>query len=270
MLIISSRENFWDSNIVTPRQTDEIRDVNLSLGNLNGAPVSDVQFEAQIQNKKILLLIHGYNNEPLEVTRAYKTIEERVNTLINFYDLIIGYTWPGGDDWSDYSAAKARAGTVSNRAQSSITKMISNCSEVDIMSHSMGCRISLMVMDDLHKNQVPKNIVVRLYIMAAAVDNESIEKDERYYNGSIYCDNAYIFHSKNDSVLKYGYRYKEWDNALGYSGPENPAEIYSKAKVINCKRKINAHGAYKRTAEIYNYIGNELKGRATAPQFSTL
>ncbi len=65
MLIISSRENFWDSNIVTSRQTDEIRDVNLSLGNLNGTPVSDVQFEAQIRNKKILLLIHGYNNEPL-------------------------------------------------------------------------------------------------------------------------------------------------------------------------------------------------------------
>ncbi|MEE9604925.1 MAG: alpha/beta hydrolase [Candidatus Scalindua sp.] len=269
MLIISSRENFWDSNIVTSRQTDEIRDVNLSLGNLNGTPVSDVQFEAQIRNKKILLLIHGYNNEPLEVTRAYKTIEERVKTLINFYDFIIGYTWPGGDDCFDYSAAKARAGVVSNRAKSWITKMISNCSEVDIMSHSMGCRISLMVVDDLHGGQVPKNIAMRHYIMAAAVDNESIEQYERYYEGSTYCDNAYIFHSKNDSVLKNGYRFKEWDNALGYSGPENPDGIHSKARVINCKRKIHAHGAYKRTDDIYNYIKNELTG-TKAPQFSTL
>ncbi len=148
--------------------------------------------------------------------------------------------------------------------------MISSCSEVDTMAHSMGCRISLMVMNDLQENAVRKNIKMRLYLMAAAVDNESIERDERYYKGSIYSDNAYIFHSKNDSVLKYGYSYNEWDRALGYSGPENPAEIYSKAKVINCKRKINAHSGYKRTAEIYNYIGNELTGRATAPQFSTL
>ncbi len=267
MLIISSRHEFWNSNIVSSEPTDEIGDVNLS--NLSKSPVSDAQFTEKIKSKKILLLIHGYSNEPHEAMRAYGTIEEREKALIKYYDLIIGYTWPGGDDFSDYNAAKNRAGVVSPRVKSLITKMISNCKEVDIMAHSMGCRISLMVMEDLKENNFPKDNVVRLYLMAAAVDNESIERDERYYNGSNYCDNAYIFHSKNDSVLRYGYSFIEWDRALGYSGPENPAEIYSETKVVNCKRKINAHGAYKRTAEIYNYIGNELRGRG-APQFSTL
>lgn len=268
MLIISSRKKFWDSNIVTSKKTDRIRNVNLP--NLSDSSVSAAQFTKQIKGKRILLLIHGYNNEPHDVMRAYKTVEKYEKEFINYYDLIIGYTWPGGDQFWHYGAAKNRVGVVSSRVKSLITKMISNCKEVDIMSHSMGCRISLMLVNDLQENAVRKNIMMRLYLLAAAVDNESIEKDERYYEGSTYCDNTYIFHSKKDPTLFFGKTIWEKNNALGCTGPENPGDIHSKVKVINCKKIISKHGAYKNADSIFKFIKKELTGSKRAPQFSTL
>ena len=281
MLIISSRQNFWSNNRVSKRKDDEIRDVNLET--LDESSVDPKQFIEQIKNRKILLLIHGYNNKPFKVVNAYKTIEKAArDKLKEYHNLTIGYTWPGGDDFTDYYAAKKRIETsVANSANSLITKLISNCSEIDIMAHSSGCRIALMAMNDLKTNRVPK----RLYLMAAAIDNDLIENGERFYEGSNYCDNAYIFHSKYDPALKlknipdainlllkggWIYSWMEKNDALGYSGPEDPANISPKVKVINCKKKIKKHGAYKNNDSIYTFIQKELKDNNKASQFSTL
>jgi pimeloyl-ACP methyl ester carboxylesterase len=49
---------------------------------------------------------------------------------------------------------------------------------LDVMGHSMGCRVSLLALQG--KLLLPK-MIRNIYLTAAAVDNESIEKDEEYY-----------------------------------------------------------------------------------------
>ena len=71
------------------------------------------------------------------------------------------------------------------------------------------------------------------FMMAAAVDNESVESGERYFEATSYADNTYVVHSKNDGTLSGGYRVLEWDRALGHSGPENVDDIDNRTKVIN-------------------------------------
>jgi len=266
MYIISSRKDFWSNNEIVPAGNIEIRDVNLQT--LTDEAKTEADNLKLIEDKKVLLLIHGYNNEPNDVMRAYATIEVH-HTIINYFDVIVGYTWPGGDGKLDYHAAKDRAASVEIHVRTFLKATLEKAAALGVMSHSMGCRISLMAFEALQHENFQKRIPVWQFLMAAAVDNESIEMGERYYGSTIYDNHSYVFHSKHDPVLNFAYRIAEWDRALGQSGPESPADIHATSKVINCKRLISEHGAYKRTRQIYEYINTELTGTPAA-QYSTI
>jgi len=272
MLMISARKDFWSSTELS--DADEIRDVNLN-DDLLGTPIANNVFLQQINGNKILLLIHGYNNEEDDVVRAYNIIEGNVDSLLRrddgtpLYDLIVGYTWPGGDDGLDYFAAKRRASAVAPRVYRLLEALRRNGATIDIMGHSIGCRVSLSALQG--RLYLP-DMIRNLYLTAAAVDNESIEKDEEYWSSVSACRNLFVFHSKNDDVLNVSYRVAELDEALGYSGPENPADIIQNAphvKVINCKNVVFKHGGYKNCADMYSYIKGEF-GAKPAPQYKTL
>lgn len=272
MIMISARKDFWNSTELS--DTDEVRNVNLNDDSL-GDPVNRDVFLKQLDDKKVLLLIHGYNNEEDDVVRAYNIIEGNVKSLLRngngtpLYDIIIGYTWPGGDDPLDYFAAKRRASAVSPRVNRWIDAMKREGATIDIMGHSMGCRVSLLALQG--KLSLPK-MVRNCFLTAAAVDNESIEKGEEYFASASACEKVYVFHSKKDEVLNISYRTAELDEALGCSGPENPADIIENSpnvKVINCKHVVFQHGGYKNCAGMYSYIKAEFVDKP-APQYKTL
>lgn len=269
MYIISSRKDFWGNNTITSSPSDSIGDVNLDSMKMEKKNMED--YEKLINRKKVLLLCHGYNNEARDVMRAYRIIKQNQSDFIGYFDVVAGYTWPGGDDFTDYCAAKSRASAVSHRFAKLLETTILKCSQLGVMSHSMGCRISLLAHEQMHKKKIKKCNKLWQYLMAAAVDNESIEEKERYYDATVYDDSTYVFHSRRDRVLGLGYRFIEWDRALGYSGPENVADIHPTTKVINCKHVVKRHGDYKRTKAVYIYIKNEIKEKKpiSTKQYST-
>lgn len=267
MLMISAREEFWSSTELS--DYDEARNVNLSDHKIATPPVGKVELLTQITGKKVLILIHGYNNEEDDVVRAYGILEEkaramRVTVDKPCYDVIIGFTWPGGNDPLDYFSAKRRAGVVAPRLVPWLEMISDKAESLDIMCHSMGCRISLMA-----AKGHPQQLIRNLYLTAAAVDNESIERDEEYFNSIAKCAQTYVFHSKHDPVLALSYKGAEWDLALGYSGPENPAGLLPKVKVVNCKNEIYKHGGYKDSDKMYSFWRNQLVN-LPAEQFYTL
>lgn len=248
---------------------DEIRDVNLVDAKRPIPLLTEVEFLQRIGGKKILLLIHGYNNEEDDVARAYDIIDAKAKQSLNngstpYYDLIIGYTWPGGNDPLDYFVAKRRASSVAPRVVRWLEMIQSKSASLDLMCHSMGCRIALLA-----AKSHPVGLVRNLYLTAAAVDNETVEKGEEYYASTEKCGQVFVFHSKHDSVLAGSFRGAEWDQALGCCGPENPAEIRQTVKVVNCKNVVYKHGGYKDCPQLYAYWQNQL-AVGTVPQFSTL
>ncbi len=267
MYFVSSGKSFWDRDQISKKPEGKFRDINLVTNVSTKKTRQD--YQNFVENNKVLILCHGYNNELDDVLRAYKTIVNNECKYTKHFDTIVGYTWPAGDNFLEYHAAKKRASAVARRFADLLKTTMSNCSELAVMSHSMGCRVSLLACEDLIEDKVDKRTKFCQFLMAAAVDNESVEKDERYYKAASYADNTYAFHSKNDDTLSVGYRIAEWDRALGHSGPENPGAISPKTKVINCKTVVKSHGAYKRTQQVYEYIRNELTGNP-AGQYSTL
>ena len=56
--MISSREDFWESSDLS--DFNEVRDVELNDDSL-GVKLEKPQFLARLEERRILLLIHGYN-----------------------------------------------------------------------------------------------------------------------------------------------------------------------------------------------------------------
>lgn len=253
MLMISSRKKFSNSDKLTGSADDSIKEVDIH-NFIFGDDVQNSTFLNKLDGKRVILLIHGYNNDIFDVMRAYAILETKITTNLNdHYDMVVGYTWPGGDDKFEYSSAKSRTTLIGPRLSRLISRMSTVVRSLDFMTHSMGAHVIFKALQHQSTGKIRHH-----FAMASAVDNEAIEREERYYNSSNALKYNFIFHSKNDGVLGLAYRLAEWDRALGYSGPEDPANTDDNVKIINCKRVISHHGGYKYSAEVFGFIHSAL------------
>ena len=271
MLIVSCRRDFWSSTDFST--TDEVRRVNLATGASTGVP--QAAFFEELAGKRVTVLIHGYNNEELDVLKSYSTIDTQMR-LLGFlgggaasYDRLVGFAWPGGALGVAFPFARQRAVEAAPRLARVLTTLQSAGAVIDLNTHSLGAHVTLEALRDTPP------LVRNAWNFAAAVDNESIEIHERYYPASRRCNRFFVFHSKNDPVLRIWYRIGDlwdFDTALGYSGPEDPAAIINNSphvRVINCKDVVQSHGGYRSSGQVWAYMSRELSS-PSPDQFVTL
>lgn len=270
MIIISSRKSFWEPTAFSNKEA--IRNINLSNASDQGTEMSAADLTTAITGKKLLLLIHGYNNKESAIRSSYNKIETMMTThgLLGPgtpYDMIVGYAWPGGDLALSYAFAKKRAEKAAPRVQTMLLSIASNASALDVNTHSLGARVALQALKG-----VPGKPIRGLYLLAPAVDDESIENGEKFYSSTQACQKDYVFHSKFDPVLRDWFVLGDFDQALGANGPEDPASIINHSanvKIVNCKNVIKSHSGYKDEPKVYQYLLNEFTGTPVA-QFYTL
>lgn len=251
MIIVSSRLNFDDpDNISTLGHSAK----EIDLATDKEKPFDIKRLPVKIREKNVLILVHGYNNEQFEVYDAYQIIEQKIGTITpNVYETIIGYSWPGGDRGLEWWQGKSRANSVARMFRFLIEELGETANALDIMSHSLGARVTLKAL----KESKQKDVVRNYYCTAPAVDNECLEPDEEFHNALSSCNRLFVFHSSKDGVLRISYKAAEWDRALGLYGPEDKDYISTKAKkvyVANCKKHVSKHGGYKRADKMYSYI----------------
>jgi len=264
MIIISSRKSFNNPDVLSDKG-HQIKEIDLSNDNEVRSTVSEGDLYQELLGKRVLMLVHGYNNEQDEVYDAYSVIENKTNDFLgNEYDFVIGYSWPGGDKGLEWWASKKRANAVARRFRFLIEGLTTNVKALDVMSHSLGARVVLKALKQSSRNRVLRNY----YCTAPAVDNEVLEQGEEFHSSVEKSDRIYVFHSKKDGVLAGAYRVVEFDNALGLYGPEDKQYIQNKTKnifVANCKKRVDSHGAYKRCVSVLQNtpIKTYLTGRLT-------
>ncbi|WP_018609501.1 DUF726 domain-containing protein [Uliginosibacterium gangwonense] len=250
MIIVSSRRDFTNSDNLC-QEEHIIREVDLKDDKTLNT-YSTKELANAITGKNICILVHGYNNEFFEVCDAYQIMETEIHTnLPNTYDEVIGYTWPGGDHKLEWWDAKSRANAVARRFRQ-LLETLQNNSTIDIISHSLGARVSLKAL-----KEASTTLVRNYYCMAGAVDNECLEYNEEFFPALNSAGRIFVMHSARDEVLAAAYRAAELDNAIGLFGPEdkNSVESSKNIYVANCKAVISSHGAYKRSEAIFRYIG---------------
>ena len=270
MILISCRRNF-DSNQLFS-DDNEIRNYP-SLANLKRyETLSEGDFQDTVANGHVLVLIHGYRNPIRNVARAYGLIERRLDALglldPPHYSHVVGFLWPGFQTAAGFILAVPWANRSSGYFRQLLQVLKPSAKTTDIQAHSLGARVGLQAVAFEHDGLWIDNMM----LMAAAIDNESLEPKEEF-NGSLdSCRRCLVYHSSQDNTLRHGYRIAALDRALGYKGPQHPKVIEQKCPevhVVDCSKPVGSHGGYRRSARVYAHWKRVLSVDPL-PRFETL
>lgn len=275
-MFLSDRASFWDPD-------KESADTEQSSA--ENAPVKPVDFR-QFKGKKVLLLVHGFNNTAKDAAHTYHQIYQEIEALSDaknspLYDVIIGYLWPGYDHRLEYFSAERITSELAARAGLHLHALSSFASGVDIFAHSMGNRLMLGALNHLSKQEEktqgflhflakhhPIHTIQNFYSIAAAVADHSIDKNEQYYQSTQQCQNMYVFHSNRDEVLKFLFLIAEREEALGYEGLENESEVSPNIQFIDCSSLVGGHSGYFQVKPLYQFIQKQHANQTLAPNIA--
>jgi len=272
MLMVSCRRDFWSATDFS--NANEIRRIDLESS--TGPAVPHDEFLREVRSKRITVLVHGYNNEERDVIGSYNVIDRQMRQLgflggqAASYDALIGFAWPGGAVGVSFPFARQRAAESASRFSSLLAALRGVGATIDLNTHSLGAHVAFEAL----REGTPQ-IVRNSWNFAAAVDNESIELGERYHDAIGRCQRFYVFHSRNDSVLRVWYRVGDlfdFDTALGFSGPEDAGAIIRHSRnvrVVNCKDVVQSHGGYRSAGQVWAFMSQQLQN-PSKEQFFTL
>lgn len=252
MILISCRRGFDSNELFEDLQIRRYR----NLGNLDSfQTLTDTELSAEVENRHVLVLVHGYRNPLPAVASAYRRLENelRRRNLIGpgNYDEVLGFIWPGFQTVVGFFAAVPWANRAASYFRSLVALLNSSAHTVDVQTHSLGARTALQAM------AFPNEIWIdNLMLTAAAVDNEILEPGEEFNHSLLSCRRCFVYHSSNDAVLKIAYRIGALDKALGYKGPQDPAVIESECPdvfVVDASAVVKSHGGYRTAAAVYGH-----------------
>ena len=183
---------------------------------------SEPEYRQLTGRRHLLLLIHGYNNDLKASEDAYRGFEALQRELARLDDdtpvasgRLVQIYWPGDADWGIVSplfypwsigrarqTAAALADTLARAARESGHK------QVDIIAHSMGCRLTLELLKALRgKGDIS---VGRVVLMAGAVPTFMLEprpdrQKLRNAFDSVLAEAGLSLYSSSDKVLAYAF-----------------------------------------------------------------
>jgi esterase/lipase superfamily enzyme len=253
-------------------------DAQIGAGNLfrnYKNPADPTKFDDLDQNgildvcrdRHIAILVHGYNNEMHEVMGSYwKIVSEMqaqgLSGVGGTYRVVLGFTWPGMAIRSGYFAALSTARKAGPFLAALVHSVRTVAKSVDVQTHSLGARVALTALKDPNKV-----FLDNLLLSAPAVDNHVLEPDKAFHRSLDNCNRCFVYHSKNDPVLKTFYKLGDVTDgiqaALGLRGPRSKPVTLSKTPnlyVVDCAARVTSHGGYKDTPRYFEHWKQLLAG----------
>jgi pimeloyl-ACP methyl ester carboxylesterase len=170
-----------------------------------------------LTRRHLILLIHGYNNSEREADEAYRGFEAMQRSLAALpegapvaHGRLVDVYWPGDADWGIvsplyYPGSIRRARETARALAATLREAVraSGYKRVDIVAHSMGCRLTLEVLKGLRGTR--GLYVGRIALMAGAVPTPMLErgagKGLREAWEGVLRDGALSLYSGEDAVL---------------------------------------------------------------------
>ena len=275
MILVSCRKDFASDYLFS--DANAIRDYP-NPGNLDVfTEISEQELQARASGRHVLTLVHGYRNPLKNAANAYKGLAkslvdagllvENASAPNNQYGLAIGFVWPGfRTKVLGFVAARPSANRSGGYLRSLLHTLRTTARTVDIQTHSLGARVALQALstdDTLWLDN--------LMLTAPAVDNECLEPKEEFFEALDSCGRVFVYHSKNDFVLK-TYTGITLDRALGGKGPENKNVIIEKCPnvyVVDCQSEVKDHGGYRKSPKYIAHWGKVLS-QAPLPRYDAI
>jgi pimeloyl-ACP methyl ester carboxylesterase len=151
-------------------------------GEVSAQPrISDEGMLKQAQH--LVLLIHGYNNDTQAAREAYEGFHARQRDLDERYGIgraFVEVYWPGDAAWGIvsflfYMGSIKHAIQTADRFADYLANNVSNTTRIDIVAHSMGCRLTTELLRALG-NRPGAPQIERIVFMAGAVPTFMLEQ----------------------------------------------------------------------------------------------
>lgn len=181
----------------------------------SGGPVVPVRADpAMPAVSRVVILVHGYNNDQPSAAASYAAFLAHVDaaTFGTFWT-VAEFFWPGDKPWGVVSALSypAEIGYARDSARELLAFLRQLTGpggapvEVAFVTHSLGGRL-LMELLDAARQQQPALIVSAACMMAPAVPVDRVEPGGALRAAAEFPRRVAIFHSEHDKVLKWAFR----------------------------------------------------------------
>ena len=123
-----------------------------------------------------LLLIHGFNNEFEDVTKAYLDFEKRIRQA-GFQGNVIGFTWPSYGQWYQYFGDREQVEYAAPALVKFLQKFIPRLGQhpLHVNTHSMGAYLLFRALAS-YPGSSP--VIGEFACFAADVSNDVLEQGE--------------------------------------------------------------------------------------------
>lgn len=241
MLFFSCRKNFVDDNefasLCVSEDTETIQDA--------------LDYTRHTTD---IITVHGYNSKAVNVWDA-----ARANTQM-FEDCgLVGehgvFAWPGLGESPLEQIRFRKAIRHANNAGLILAKYLvdgrafqqgngSKYRPIMLCGHSLGARVILKAV------QVSTVHIPLIVLLGAAVNDECFEAE--FADVPACVGSILVFKSENDGVLERLYKYDQFSNALGYSGPKGNAP--SNVHVFDVTTQVPDHNHYRRVPSLWGTV----------------
>ncbi len=266
MYVVSCRKNFTSDQSVC--DVNQVRNyTNPSDPNVFQDMTMD-QLVEQAANKHVCILVHGYRNPIANVMNAYwKMTQKLADDGVSGpkgYGLVVGFAWPGRTTRVGFFVAPPNARKAGPRLLELINALRGVAHSVDVQTHSLGARVALTALADSRKV-----FVDNLMITAPAVDRDLLEVGKDFHASLESCSRCFVYHSKNDRVLKLTYPLADiaggLKRALGLNGPRSKVKTLAETPnvyVVDCSVRVKEHSGYRKADQYYEHWKRLLSGDA--------
>lgn len=211
------------------------------------------------KGKKVLVYVHGF-------TMRYPMAVENIKKLEKAFSCtIVGFVWPGTfkgftktGKVVTYIHSRSLAEQSAGRFRKLLEVLLGHDNEVNIIGHSMGCRVVLQALLDWDEKRI-RNV----FLWAAAIPACSFDASDQFPIKRLAEADITVFCSENDDVLPSGYKVGEFlpammqarrstrqhMTALGLRGPcpgmdphpEDANEVEQRVRTVDVSEEVRCH-----------------------------
>ena len=208
-------------------------------------------------DKPTLLLIHGFNNDFKDVTKAYLDFETRIRQA-GFQGNVLGFTWPSYGDWYMYFGDKEQvehaAPALVKFMQKFFPRLGANALHVN--THSMG---TYLLFRALASYPGGSPVMGEVACFAADVSNDILEQGEIGFRAARRLKRLTSYFNRDDPVLATS-AIANADGRLGLNGADQPAVLLDNAFQVDCSTVVEGHSDYRKKIDVMQDMTFVLKG----------
>ena len=225
-----------------------------------GKEAKEKALEDIFADQPTLLLIHGFNNEFEDVTKAYLDFEKRIRQA-GFQGNVIGFTWPSYGQWYQYFGDREQVEYAAPALVKFLQKFLPRLgpNSLHTNTHSMGAYLLFRALASYPGSSV---IIDEVTCFASDVSNDVLEQGEIGFRAARKIKRLTSYFNRHDPVLGAS-AFANVDGRLGLNGADQPDLLPGNAFQADCSTVIEGHSDYRKNADVMQDLAAVLDGNAS-------